>query len=281
MITVKLLGGLGNQMFQYALGRHLATKNKTGLTLDLTSLLDRGDHIDFTFRDFELDIFDIKYSKTLKSPKSKLQSKLSTYLFPVKQVKEQNFLFSPTILQETGRIYLDGYWQCEKYFYEIRDLLLSDFSFKIQPNTENKRLLNAIGSVQSVSIHFRRGDYVSNSNANDFHGICSREYYLKAIEFIKSRVREPRFFIFSDDIDAIKSEFNFDNDFAFVDINKGSKSYEDLRLMTACKHNIIANSSFSWWGAWLNNNPEKIVTAPNTWFKNRQTDIIPQQWIQI
>ena len=280
MVKTKLLGGLGNQMFQYAIAKNLSLRNKTKLYLDLSSLLSRGEAVGYTFRDFELDIFDIKYSIENKKPKT-LITRLKSKIRPLKVVRERDHTFHPEVLMLRGNIYLDGHWQNENYFTDIKTNILEDFSFKIPPDPSNEELLRQIMGVNSVSVHFRRGDYVTNPNANDYHGICSDEYYITALNIIQREVPNPHFFVFSDDIEAIKSSFTFNTDVTYVDNNPGKKSYEDMRLMAACQHNIIANSSFSWWGAWLNRNPQKKVIAPKNWFKQLESDIVPKEWIKI
>lgn len=281
MIYIKLLGGLGNQMFQYALGRNLALKNNDKLSIDLSELLLREKHINHTHREFELDVFNITYaSKINKIPEWKIFTLISKKLFPVKPVIEQNHFFNPQILDLKGNISLNGFWQTELYFKEIEDVIRKDFSFKQAPNVENSKLLNVIENSNSVSIHFRRGDYVTNSNALNFHGVCSKKFYQNSINHIKQHVVNPHFFVFSDEINWVKNNIEFQDRHTFIENNK-SRNHEDMRLMLNCKHNIIANSSFSWWGAWLNNNPDKIVIAPKQWFVNEETEIIPDNWIKI
>ena len=279
MVRVKLWGGLGNQMFQYALGRSLALKNRTYLQLDLSEYQDKNEAADYISRNFELDLFNVNY--ITESKENFIVTKILNYTSPVKYVQENGYVYDPSVLEKKGRLYLYGYWQCENYFKSIEDTIREDFTFKKQPNAANTQYLNQIAKVNAVSIHFRRGDYVTVQTAVNFNGICTVDYYKNAIAQIKSKVENPHFFVFSDDLSWVKENIDFKDPHTYVDGNSGEYSYEDMRLMAACKHNIIANSTFSWWGAWLNHNKDKVVVAPQNWFKTEKTDIIPDNWIKI
>ena len=198
-------------------------------------------------------------------------------------VVEPHYLYWPGLNEVKGSAYLLGYWQSEKYFADYSDEIREDFTFKSPLSERNSDLANQISSVNSVSVHVRRGDYVTNAK-NAFIGVCPLSYYEQATELIKSRVESPVFFVFSDDMDWVKSNLKLDVKTVMVNHNSGSESYNDMRLMSMSKHHIIANSSFSWWGAWLNPNPEKIVIAPKKWFRNGEfdtSDLIPSNWIRI
>ncbi|MFH0972649.1 MAG: alpha-1,2-fucosyltransferase, partial [Patescibacteria group bacterium] len=185
------------------------------------------------------------------------------------------------ILKLKDDIFLDGYWQTEKYFKDIEDIIRSEFTLKTEYSNLNPELIAKISSCNSVSMHIRRGDYITNQNTNEFHGICFLDYYKKAINLIAEKFPNPTIFIFSDDLKWCKENIKIKYPIVFV---KGNKNYEDLIMMSKCSHNIIANSSFSWWGAWLNNNPNKIVIAPQKWLNNpniNYSDIIPSTWIKI
>ena len=281
MIIVKLSGGLGNQMFQYALGRNLSLKNKTTLYIDASDLLIQNNIFPITRRSFELNIFNTNYRVKSYQNKNTFLKKIINKFRQIKNVKESIHLFNPDVLNLKGNIILDGYWQCENYFNLNRETILSDFTFKIPPDKENEDILNCIKNVNSVSVHFRRGDYVSNVDSNNYHGICADDYYYTAIKILQEKISNPYFYIFSDEIETIKSNFKITKNVTFINHNYGKKNYEDLRLMSACKHNIIANSSFSWWGAWLNRNENKIVIAPKNWFRKIESDIVPPEWIKI
>jgi hypothetical protein len=295
MIIVKLQGGLGNQMFQYAIGRKLSLLNKTQLKLDLNFLLDRTPRSDFTYRDYNLNIFNLKLEFATSDEikpfvnylGSKIKRKIYTYLFLGKNnkyISEKQFTCDPNIFKLTGNIYLDGYWQSEKYFADIKDILYREFTIKYPQDIRSREISNMIKNTESVSIHIRRADYVQNQLTYKIHGICDLDYYYNCINLLLDKVQNPHFFIFSDDTQWVKENLKLNYPITFVDHNNASRNYEDLRLMSQCQHNIIANSTFSWWGAWLNQNPDKIVYAPQKWF-NDQTrdtkDIIPETWVKV
>ena len=178
-------------------------------------------------------------------------------------------------------IYFEGYFQTEKYFKIFRKELLKDFSLKTELNDKNKKMLEQIKSTNAISLHVRHGDYL---NLQNHFKICSLDYYKNAINLIIQKVENPHFYIFSDDIDWVRKNFNLNHHITIVDINSSNEGYFDLELMKNCKHNITANSSFSWWGAWLNENPDKIVITPKTWFVNgdeERIDRIPEDWIEL
>lgn len=294
MIISRLNGGLGNQMFQYSLGRVLSKLNSTSLYLDL-SLYSKNKNYSNS-RDYELDIFEnIKaeiYTNQLQKESLKINRlklilnkylKLKLSAYPSNWIKEESSQFNPKILKLRGSYLLDGYWQTEKYFKKYRDTILNDFVFPKKTSKKNQELIKKIKCNQATSIHVRRGDYVSNIMTNKYHGVLPLKYYKKAIDLIRTKVSKPIFIIFSDDLNWCRNNLAVPKNSIFVSNNK-KNSFEDMRLMSLCKHNIIANSSFSWWGAWLNKNKSKIVIAPSPWFKNKNTehkDIVPADWIKI
>jgi hypothetical protein len=148
---------------------------------------------------------------------------------------------------------------------------------------KNADIAEQIGRVNAVSLHVRRGDYVKNPKTTATHGLCSLDYYHTAIRYIYETVEQPYFFIFSDDMAWVKEHLKIDAPCQYVDHNQGKESFNDMHLMSLCKHHIIANSSFSWWGAWLNSSPEKIVIAPNKWFANQNNikDLLPNDWVTL
>ena len=287
MIIVKLNGGLGNQMFQYALGKHLANKHRTKLKLDVS------EYATHDLRRYELHRFKIKdeiiseeelnkylYPNLLKRCFDILTNKYFAY----KIVTEKKFSFIPDTLNTRSKAYLIGYWQTEKYFKPIEFLIRECFLPAII-NETSRHLINQIENSNSVSIHIRRGDYVSNEHTNKIHGVCDMEYYDLAIEIVSRKIETPVFYIFSDDINWVKHNLNIKFQHHFVS-NSMLQNDEEMNLMSLCKHNIIANSSFSWWGAWLNKFPHKIIIAPKRWYadekKNAETkDLIPDAWIRI
>jgi hypothetical protein len=284
------MGGLGNQMFQYAVGRHLAKIHRTKLKLDKTDLLDRTPKVDFTFRNYELMAFIIESQEA--NPKEienfkknnkplNLLDKIKQKVNPHHYIREKSFSFNQKIFNYSGHLYLDGYWQSEKYFNNVSNLIRSDFIFKDAYNISNQNISKFIKSVNAVSLHVRRSDYVHNAVANQQHGTCSLEYYEKSIEYISGRIKDIHIFVFSDDPSWIKSNLKVAYPIFYIE---ETKNYEDMQLMSMCKHHIIANSTFSWWGAWLNPNFNKIVIAPKKWFNNSDIDtkdLIPDSWIKI
>ncbi len=251
MIIIKLTGGLGNQLFQYAKGRADSIKNKEDLLLDISWFKGRID------RSYLLDNFNIK---------AKIASKL-------------NILVTSIF---NKRKYLIGDWQSEKNFVDISEIIRKEFKTKLDKNIYNNDNLRLIQSTNSVSIHLRGGDYVRGKKSS-FHGTCSPDYYSKAIDYIKKEVKAPYFIIFTDDLDWAKKHISFPEPFLVVksDVHK---PYIDLFLMSQCKYNIIANSTFSWWAAWLNNNDKKTIIAPRKWFNDEKidtSDILPESWIKM
>jgi len=294
MIIVKLMGGLGNQMFQYAAGKSLAHLRNTALKTDL-SFLEADTKGAYTKRNYELGIFKLENKFVTKSEiapfvekgKSRL-ARVVGRLLPALSNKmyaaESGHDYQAGFINFPAEAYLDGFWQSEKYFSSIAEIIRKDFTFKYPPEGLNLDLASKIGSVNSVSLHVRRGDYVKNQAVLEFHGTCSPEYYKKGVKHISDKIKDMHLFIFSDDTDWCRQNLVFDLPCTYIDHNTGAKSYEDMRLMSLCKHHIIANSSFSWWGAWLNPSKEKIVIAPEKWFAtadHKAKDIYPSAWIKL
>ncbi len=289
MIIIKLVGGLGNQMFQYALGRHLALLNNTKLYLDIT-------HYETdTLRKYELSCFDIQAKIADKQMLddftqyphhlSRWQRLCQYYILGRRNlmITEPHFQYAEGIAGNyKENIYLAGYWQSEKYFKAVETLIRKDVML-VKPLTfKAQEFERIIKSKNSVSLHIRRGDYIANATVLEVHGVCSLNYYQQSIELIKQRIEKPTFFVFSDDITWCKANLQIDSEVVFIE--NLQYNYEDLRLMSSCQHHIIANSSFSWWGAWLNPNPDKIVIAPKEWFATTERnyqDVIPETWIKI
>ena len=271
MIIVRLLGGMGNQMFQYACAKYLAYCLKTRLVIDPRFL-----SLPFyTAREYCLDAFDIKES---------LFSDISYQELPEKftSVEEASHLRFDMSLSEyiSKNTYLSGYWQSWKYFQEINPLIRKRFRFSAGKISEtNLRLSEIIRQINSVSIHVRRDDYLLPQFK--FIDVLPIDYYKKAISYITNRVENPVFYIFSDDPEWVRNNLEIPFETHAIE---GNTNIEDLYLMSQCKHNIIANSTYSWWGAWLNTFPDKIVIAPKMWLigsniKVENTDIIPPEWV--
>ncbi|MCL2597945.1 MAG: alpha-1,2-fucosyltransferase [Paludibacter sp.] len=300
MIIIQLRGGLGNQMFQYACGTSIASRLGVKLKLDISYMTDKKPRENFTERDYALNVFNINNEIASKKevqrfvPYSADASEFTYAWFMFKRTlfcrhrfsepaKNPSFYFAE-IEQITNNTYIKGYFQNEKYFNFIRDKLLKDFSIRNEIDDNNQNLSNKINSENAVSIHIRRGDYLNSLNASLFN-LLDIDYYKKAIKYILKEVENPVFYVFTEDFQWAKTQFAaLDIPITIVDWNIGSQSYLDMILMSRCKHNIIANSSFSWWGAWLNQYPEKKIIAPQNWFKNpkmNETHIIPSNWIKL
>lgn len=294
MIIVKLVGGLGNQLFQYAFARSVSSRLKTKFSLDRNpfdtyytlhkyslghfnikqSFAKDSDFCGFVWVRKQNKLFDIFY-KYLRA-----KSKILPFYYP-----EQRFHFDPSVFSK-NQTYFDGFWQTEKYFKEIEKDLIEELTLTEPLSSYSQEILEKIKTSNAVSLHVRRADYITNKHANTVFGTCSMDYYKKAIEHVTKHTTLPTFFIFSDDYAWAVENFKFLIYPVICVQNTAEKNYEDLILMSSCKHNIIANSSFSWWGAWLNQNKEKIVIAPTKWFSTQKTttsteDIIPDAWIKI
>ncbi len=278
MIIIKLLGGLGNQMFQYAAGRRLSYIHNTPLQLD-TSELNR-----LKTRRYELNCFNIE-GEVIKRQNNGLVGRIIKGLIKKENIYvEKDFRFDRNVLTLPDNVTLVGYWQSEKYFSEIEGIIRHEFTFNHGPSSKIFAIVKKIKSSESVGIHFRRTDYVNNKKFFHYHGVCSLDYYRQALSLIKSRLKSPEFYIFSDDLNWVNRNFKIEYPKFFVDLNLNGKDYEDLRIMSHCKHNIIANSTFGWWGAWLNKNKNKIIISPRKWFANMSInteDLIPSSWIRI
>lgn len=291
MVITNILGGLGNQMFQYAAGRSLSLRHTTDLYLDTTRFRRYNLH-----QGFELDsVFDLNY-------KFLCQKEVNEYLgsgtynrtrriqkilgfhpaFQLKVFSEPHFHYYDGWNSLSEDTFLQGHWQSERYFSEYMETIRSDFKFKQVLDSKSLSIVEKISASTAVALHVRRGDYASSNYTNAFHGLCSPKYYADAIDYLHQRVDNMNLFIFSDDIDWVRAYIPLaKHDHTFVSHNIGKNSWRDMNLMSLCKHNIIANSSFSWWGAWLNPNKSKIVLRPKEWFSDGAidtSDITPETW---
>ena len=289
-IIIRLAGGLGNQLYLYAFGRSLSLQ--TGRPL----LLETRNTSRDKFRKYELSVFNIKAQHVdlltqwcTRWAASYSSGKLFRTICPLawnyEIIRDKEAGFDPPhLVTDSGTLVIEGYWQSYKYFEPYQDVIRSEFTFKTVPSDQNKRMIDEIESVESVAVHVRHGDYLTNSN-NTSLGTCTLEYYRKAISYIEQHSIKPCFYIFTDDLDWARDNLTFfPGPTRIIDHNLGKADYEDFRLMTHCKHFIIANSSFSWWGAWLASFSDKIIIAPMNWFnkdKYPPEDRIPGGWIRI
>lgn len=287
MIVFQAQGGLGNQLFQYAAARRLALYNQCSLVVDHHWF----DHprAGETQRSLELTRFPVVMR--LATPWELLRwtpmrSKWSRYLkplMPLKLIREQGYGINHSVLSATSNSYLTGFWQSEAYFADIRQQLLKELNPVAPPGPKDLVMMEQILTSDSISVHVRRGDYVTLSSASAYHGLCTLDYYRKAISYISERIDNPSLFIFSDDPEWTRANLQSPIPTYYVDHNSPELAFQDLRLMSLCQHHILANSSFSWWGAWLSNESDGIVIAPERWYAvDRPTpDLIPSRWIRM
>ena len=286
MIIVGINGGLGNQMFQYALYLKLKSLGKA-IFIDDQIIVNRLNDSK-ALKIF--DVFDLQYNKCTRALRNKMAdvsmdslSRVRRKIFGTKEFNDTYYVetdfndnYKPQIFK-FDNIYLNGYWQTEKYFQNIRDDILKNYSFTIEDDSV-EGLLNIIRNTQSVSIHIRRGDYINNGG---YDGVCTDAYYDAATEYIKQHVSNPVFYIFSDDKEYVRKKYQ-GKEYVIIEGFTGNKAHYDMYLMTQCKHNIVANSSFSWWGAWLNQNEDKIVVCPKRWnTKSKLVNTPCDSWIKI
>jgi len=278
MVIVKIYGGLGNQMFQYAAGLVLASRLKTKLYVD-ASWFNEKQPDNVTPRQYELDIFGINKSNLM------LRKLASITIRKIVTLNEPGFTkYSEEFKAVAGNVKLDGYWQSYKYLEYDKNLVKAAFTFPKNISEQNSDLIKKIETSESVAVHVRRADYVNVKSTSEFHGLATLDYYKEAVAEVTKKIKKPRFFVFSDDQEWCKNNLKFGENVTFVDHNHDKQSFEDMRLMSLCKHNIIANSSFSWWGAWLNSNNNKLVYAPKKWFNEASIDtseLTPPDWSRI
>ncbi len=301
MIITKLKGGLGNQMFQYAAGRSLSLRHKTTLMLDLSYFETQAT------RDYHLRYLNVienivtpaQGSSCTDGPWNRYAGhvrRFATCLRGFRASDSEGGVDRPESIQLypephyhwdahfphlSDNVCLEGYWQCEKYFLDIRDVLRREFSVHTPLTGLNRETSEEIQACDSISIHVRRGDYAHDLKTNRMHGLCSIRYYVAAAGLILEQVTDPHFFVFSDDQPWVQENLHLSTPVTYVSHNTAKEAHEDLRLITMCKHHVIANSSFSWWGAWLGEERDTIVVAPQQWLRSTALncdDVIPQRW---
>jgi len=293
VVVAALIGGLGNQLFQYAVARSLADRHGASL------LLDTSGFENYPLRRYELGELNIRadiaqpedllffkrrqhmswLGKTFDRMVSKFHPDGNSRIF-----NEKAFVYDQNIYQQIPPVYLSGYWQSERYFSDKADAIRVDLSLRRPLDQVCQVFIESIRKTNSVSLHVRRGDYVSNAVTARLHGTCSLDYYRAGVAHIASIIEDPHFFIFSDDMDWVAHNLPLTHMSTLVDVNGADRGIMDMALMKACRHHIIANSSFSWWAGWLNPSPDKIVVAPRRWFNeaNHDTsDLLPASWVQL
>ena len=292
MVVVKLFGGLGNQLFQYSFGKYLANQLNTSVRFDVQTDVILSN---FTPRGLGLSAFNIKIDLATNENINEMKFFSNGFFEKVERKVTQKFpslrntyfveslshrLIEPMFIRDN--CYYEGYWQAYEYLTLNEKICFnSDILAGSNISGNQIELINEIKTTDSVSLHIRRGDYISIKVNSKIFQICTLDYYQNAIAFIEKKIENPVFFVFSDEIEWAKENLRGDN-FVFV---TGNEPSTDLYFMSLCKHNIIANSTFSWWGAWLNQDRNKIVIAPNQWYVGELNDsfrnLIPQCWIRI
>lgn len=271
MIVVNLIGGLGNQLFQYAAARRLALLRNVPLKLDITP-----------FNSYKLHKYSLMHYRIEQNFAT--IDDLSSLLSRGAVLREDRlFEFNPQLFQMPGYTYLQGYFQSHRYFKDIESVIRHDITVTSPVGGQDAVVLGRINRTNAINLHVRRADYVNDSKTNSVHGICSPRYYAAALEHVRARVADPVLFVFSDDIYWAQENLHFDLPTVFVGHNNADRNFEDLRLMASCRHHIIANSSYSWWGAWLAGAPDKIVCAPARWMAVEfdKHDLLPETWAVI
>jgi hypothetical protein len=300
MIVSRLIGGLGNQMFQYALAKKLAIKNNTEVYFDLHLLLDHtSTKKKQVNRNFDLDIFNFSKRFISKDESNKFNGlktnsvtlkiliKLKKIIFPLKIIIEKNRGFDKQILNTKNNYCIVGSFQSPRYFDDIRNDILRDFIIKEEFIEKSNQSEKIIKNKITVSVHFRRGDYLTNNYYKDIFGELPMSYYKEAYKIFNTKFPNASYFIFSDDIKWVKNNISIFKNATFIENSSSKKGMAtDLFQMTICDHHIISNSTFAWWGAWLNNKDNKFVVAPKMWVSKKYfgdksihpTDIIPENW---
>jgi len=287
VIAASLIGGLGNQLFQYAAGRSLALRHGTELVLNLWNLGRRDPsppHETYALGPFRVRA-NLRRRVISRRPVQEhevLRGRVRNALARFRVLEEDPALFCPQFFSAPDWTLLVGYWQSPTYFADYESVIREELTFRDPPDVRTTDLLEQIASTNSVSLHVRRGDYVTDPDVNRRMLVLDERYYERAVDTIAERSADLRLFVFSDDLDWCRRHLSARWPMTFMD---GTPA-DDLRLMSACRHHVTANSSFSWWGAWLDPRPDKLVVAPNQWFRDaaRLADlVIPQGsgWVRL
>ena len=293
MIVVKLQGGLGNQLFQYAFAKSLSYSTGIPFSIDITELEAGKDFI--KERRYALSVFNVNpriinksdyrhYTLDRKYPRlSAFRRRLGIFTPKIAKQASDLSLFDPLPWVKED-VYFDGFFQSEKYFLNCSQSIKDELKLKIPLGQEAAKVVDQITKTQSVILQIRRGDYATNPKTQVHFGLTNKEYFDSSLKYLESNnIKNIELFIISDDIEWCKQNLNFTYPTHFVS-KPEIKDYEEIIIMNNAKHLIISNSTFGWWGAWLNNNKDKTVIAPKEWFKNKnlkQDDIVPPSWIRI
>jgi hypothetical protein len=293
MVIVRLAGGLGNQLFQYATGRALAYRLQTTLKLDL------GDYGDRVYRPYGLEVFSLPAEPArmrdvplefrlahLSGPMRRVCQRVPRQLLvgrraASKVIREKSTGFDRSVLEVIGDVYLVGFWQSPKYFEDVASVIRADLALSPERAGAAEDITAEVRQQGTVSVHVRRGDYVTDPVISSRHGTCSPGYYANALEWLSSRIEVKRVFVFSDDIEWARNELKFASPTVFVTEPGEDSVIRDFFLMSQCEHHVIANSTFSWWAAWLRRNPDGCVVVPGRWFSDTTVDtrdLYPTGW---
>lgn len=295
MIYTRLISGLGNQLFQYAIGRQVSLLNKAPLKLDISFFASQS------LRSYKLDVYNTKAELATQVEVETLLERYSSQSLSAKVLRRLDshlpkryrrlfresewWIYEPELFQTTSPVYLDGYWQHYKYFENLDPLIRDELTLKNSYPTGAQAIRQAIERDKgAVAVHVRRGDYITDTNANAFMGVIPISYYQQAMAYITARVPNVHFYFFSDEPAWVRQHLLSGSNMSVVEVENGT-DYLDLDLMSKCAHNIIANSSFSWWGAFLNRNPDKLIVAPRQWVVpnevNQKIELVPPSWVKL
>lgn len=297
MIIARIIGGLGNQMFQYAFGRRLALERGVPLKIDVSAFADYDLH-GYALGRLAIEAEEAGAAEVAaltavapRFPENLVPRRLlprflrrSRRYHPQHVHEGEGFTYDPAVVEREGSLYIDGYWQSERYFAPAAATLRREFAVPTPLAGRNAEVADRIQAGPAISVHVRRGDYAADPKTRAIHGLLSLDYYAAAVAHLAERVEAPRYFIFSDDPAWAAANLDLPGEPVLVDHNDAATNYEDLRLMSLCDHHVIANSSFSWWGAWLNASAEKIVVAPARWVADPSKpcpDVCPEAWVRL
>ncbi len=300
MIITRLTGGLANQMFQYAAGLALAERRRTVLKLDVSWF--REDPAYEAHNRYALDCFNVNAqfatAAEIDAVRGVMLTRTERWSVPLARALhfyqyagrrasrghvcyDETFSYRADFFDQPDGTYLHGNWQSERFFSSVANLLRLHFSFRYPPQPRVEAMAARIRDGRSAFVHFRRGDYVRNPRFNRQNGVLPLDYYRRAVQRLRTRHPDVTLYVFSDDIDAVEREFQPGGEVVFVRATEPWHSFDKIRLMSACDHGIISNSTFAWWAAWLNPAADKLVIAPDPWFAggpNDGRDVVPAAW---